>query len=418
MIKNYLKIAFKVLLRRKFFTFISLFGISFTLVVLMVVAALFDHVFAPFPPETRLDRTLNIYWAAASNKGEVHQFTGPGFAMLDRYARGLPHVEKFAIHSIPTSAISYKNGAQISSYLKTTEGDFWDIFNFNFLEGGPYSVDDVTRGNFVAVINEATRNKFFGNESALGKTIIADDQRFRVVGVVENVPIFRVTPFADIWVPITTSKTDNYRKEMLGLQMGTLLARSRTDFPAIKEEYRSRLARVKLEERGNENDTVTGCPETLFETFSRLLAGSVQNSVLKPPSGRLLAVLLILMILFMVLPTINLVNINVSRIRERASEIGVRKAFGATSRTLVGQFVTENLVLTLLGGLVGFVLSPVILQLLTGSGLIKYAHFQMNYRIFFTGLVIALFFGVFSGVYPAWKMSRLHPVEALRGRSL
>ena len=418
MIKNYLKIAFKVLLRRKFFTFISLFGISFTLVVLMVVASLLDHVFAPFPPETKLDRTLNIYWVAASNKGEVHQLTIPGYAMLDRYARGLPNVEKIAIHSFPSSASSYKDGVQISSYMKTTDGDFWNIFSFNFLEGSPYSIDDVKRGQFVAVINEATRNKFFGNESAVGKMIIVDDQRFHVVGVVENVPSFRVTPFADIWVPITTSKTDNYRKEMLGLQMGTLLARSRSDFPAIKEEYRSRLARVKLEERGNENDTVTGCPETLFETFSRFLSGNLQRAILNPPTGRLWAAMLTLMILFMLLPTINLVNINVSRIRERASEIGVRKAFGATSRTLVGQFVTENVVLTLLGGLVGFVLSPLVLRALTESGLIKYARFQMNYRIFFTGLLIAFFFGLFSGVYPAWKMSRLHPVEALRGRSL
>jgi putative ABC transport system permease protein len=418
MIKNYLKIAFKVLLRRKFFTFISLFGISFTLVVLMVVAALFDHVFAPFPPETKLDRTLNIYWAATSKNGEVHQLTGPGYALLDRYARSLPNVEKFAIHSYPSSAISYKEGAKISSYMKNTDGDFWDIFNFNFLEGGPYSLDDVKRGHFVAVINEATRNKFFGIDPAVGKTIIVDDQRFRVVGVVENVPIFRVTPFADIWVPITTSKTDIYRKEMLGLQMGSLLARSKKDLPAIKEEYRSRLARVKLEIRGNENDTVTGSAETLFDTFSRFLAGSIQKSVLNPPTGRLWAVMLTMMILFMLLPTINLVNINVSRIRERASEIGVRKAFGATSRTLVGQFVTENVVLTLLGGLVGFVLSPLVLRVVTESGLIKYAHFQMNYRIFFTGLLIALFFGLFSGVYPAWKMSRLHPVEALRGRSL
>ncbi len=51
-------------------------------------------------------------------------------------------------------------------------------------------------------------------------------------------------------------------------------------------------------------------------------------------------------LLFMLLPTVNLVNLNVSRIMERASEIGVRKAFGASSRTLVGQFVVENLVLT------------------------------------------------------------------------
>jgi putative ABC transport system permease protein len=418
MLKNYIKIAFKVLMRRKFFTFISLFGISFTLVVLMVVAALFDHVFGSFPPESKLDRTLTIYWAAASKDGEIHQFTGPGYAMLDRYGRGLPDVEKFAIHTIPSSAISYKDGVQISSYMKTTDGDFWDIFNFNFLEGGPYTSDDVKRGSSVAVINEATRSKFFGTSSAVGKTILADDQRFRVVGVVENVPIFRVTPFADIWVPVTTSKTDSYRKEMLGLQMGTLLARSRAAFPAIKDEYRSRLARVKLAESGNDNDTVTGCPETLFETFSRLLAGSIQKSVINPPTGRLWALMFTLMILFMLLPTINLVNINISRIRERASEIGVRKAFGATSKTLVGQFVTENVLLTLLGGLIGFALSQFVLQSLTASGLLKYAHFQMNYRIFFVGLLIAVFFGLFSGVYPAWRMSRLHPVEALRGRSL
>ena len=59
----------------------------------------------------------------------------------------------------------------------------------------------------------------------------------------------------------------------------------------------------------------------------------------------------------MLLPTLNLVNINISRIMERASEIGVRKAFGASSRTLVGQFVVENIILTLVGGAFGLVLS-------------------------------------------------------------
>ena len=58
MLKNYIKIAYKVFLRRKFFTFISLFAISFTLIVLMVAVAFFDHIFGPLPPETRLDRTL------------------------------------------------------------------------------------------------------------------------------------------------------------------------------------------------------------------------------------------------------------------------------------------------------------------------------------------------------------------------
>jgi putative ABC transport system permease protein len=70
---------------------------------------------------------------------------------------------------------------------------------------------------------------------------------------------------------------------------------------------------------------------------------------------------------------VNLINLNTSRILERASEIGVRKAFGRSSWTLVGQFIVENLVLTLVGAAVGFVLAGWLLGLLNGSGLIEYA---------------------------------------------
>ena len=123
------------------------------------------------------------------------------------------------------------------------------------------------------------------------------------------------------------------------------------------------------------------------------------------------------MLLFSLLPAVNLVNLNMSRIMERASEIGVRKAFGASSRTLVGQFVVENLVLTLIGGAAGFLLSALVLRALNTSGLIPYAHFTINVRVFLYGLGLAVFFGLLSGVYPAWRMSRLHPVQALKGAS-
>ena len=76
--------------------------------------------------------------------------------------------------------------------------------------------------------------------------------------------------------------------------------------------------------------------------------------------------------------------------------------------------VIENVILTLVGGIAGFVLSYFVLNILNSSGLIPYADFHLNFRIFIYGLLITLFFGLFSGVYPAWKMSRMHPVEALR----
>jgi putative ABC transport system permease protein len=119
-----------------------------------------------------------------------------------------------------------------------------------------------------------------------------------------------------------------------------------------------------------------------------------------------------------VLPSLNLININLSRILERSSEIGVRKAFGASSWTLVVQFVVENVVLTLIGSLIGLALAVPVLAALNASGVIAYAQLSLNFRIFFQGLALAFFFGLLSGVYPAWRMSRFHPVYALKGGSL
>ena len=99
-------------------------------------------------------------------------------------------------------------------------------------------------------------------------------------------------------------------------------------------------------------------------------------------------------LLFITLPTVNLVNINISRILERASEIGVRKAFGAPSRTLVAQFVVENVILTLIGGAIGLVLSALVLRGLNRSGFIAHSAFTINVRVFACAVVLAIVFGL------------------------
>lgn len=411
MLRSYIKVAFKVFLRRKFFTAISLFGISFTLLVLMVATAMLDYAFAPFPPEVHQDRTVGVFHAEMS--GPDSRWTEfAGYRLLDRYARDLPGAERLSIFSSTRTVYSYPNGQKIKSSLKGTDADFWKILEFRFLEGGPYGEPDVAEARFVAVIDETTRQKFFGGASAVGRTIEADGQRFQVMGVVPDVPILRQIPFADIWVPYTTAKSDDYRRQMMGGFLAIVLARSRDAIPAIQAEFRSRLKRWESPDP-KEYDKMIAPLETPFETVARLIFGRRDEEVSHPE--RLWAALVLLAALFMLLPVINLVNLNVSRILERASEIGVRKAFGASSHTLVGQFVVENVLLTLAGGALGLVLSVFVLDGLTASGLIQYAHFRLNFRIFAYGLALALLFGVVSGVYPAWRMSRLNPVEALRG---
>lgn len=416
MIKNYLKVALKVLARRKFFTFISLFGISLTLLVLMVATALLDHSLAPHAPETRSDRTLGVYLISMEGPN-VAMNTNPGYAFLDRYVRplaALPAVEKVAIVSTAQPVVSYPGGRKIESKLRRADGELWQILDFEFLEGGPFTAEDERNANFVAVINETTRQRFFDGKPALGKTIEADGQRFRIVGVVPDVPVLRLSSYADLWVPISTTKSSSYKDRWMGEFIGLILARSRADLPAVKAELEARRREAERHLPDPKTfKTLHANADTLFEAAVRQIAPGDTSEI---PFGRVWAVLFLLMLLFMLLPTLNLVNINLSRILDRASEIGVRKAFGASSRTLVGQFVVENVVLTLIGAAVGFVLASLVLGALNASGLIAYARLELNYRIFLYGLALALFFGVLSGVYPAWRMSKLHPVQALRGR--
>ena len=89
MLKHYLTLALKVLWRRKFFTFISLFGISFTLMVLTVITAMFDHAFGPGAPEPRLNRTLFADHAVMYGPHSTWS-SSAGFKLFDKYARNLP----------------------------------------------------------------------------------------------------------------------------------------------------------------------------------------------------------------------------------------------------------------------------------------------------------------------------------------
>ena len=122
-------------------------------------------------------------------------------------------------------------------------------------------------------------------------------------------------------------------------------------------------------------------------------------------------------LLFMLLPALNLVNINVSRTLERSAEIGVRKAFGATAGALVGQFLMENIFLTLLGGVLGLGLAGGALALLNESHFLPYSTYALNGRVFAVALGVVVVFGLLSGAYPAYKMSKLQAVKALKGEN-
>ena len=183
MFRNYFKMAWKVLSRRKFFTFVSLFGIAFTMTTLLIAVAIADNFLAPSYPETQLNRMLvlqEIYMFG--DRGGIH--AGPGFKFADRYARDLPGVERMSIYSRSGTASAFLDGRKLVFERRFADAEFWRIMQFDFLEGSAFTEQDDRLANRVAVIDDGARRRFFGEQAALGRSIELDGVEFRVMGVV------------------------------------------------------------------------------------------------------------------------------------------------------------------------------------------------------------------------------------------
>ena len=412
MLKNYFKIAIAVLKRRKFFTFISLFGISFTLTILIVLTAFVDNILSPNYPEVNRDRSLYITALRQKDLKHQGQMTSPAsFYYLDHYVSTLKTPDKVAISSLFTATNTYVNNKKLVINLKYTNDDFWQVMQFDFIEGKPYTVQQIQNGERVAVISEDTRNSYFGNVPAVGKYIEADNVQYRVCGVVKSVPVTMLLSYADLYVPYTVSKTDYKQRTLNGSYTAVILAKSKEDLPKIQAEYAAVVAKIKPDNK--DFDVFVSVADPYLTSYLRSTPlGDDEDG----GTGTVMIVVVIFVLLFMLLPTLNLININISRIMERSSEIGVRKAFGASGITLVGQFIVENIILTFLGCVIGLFFSFIILQIINSSNLIPNIHLTINFTVLIISIVACLVFGFISGVYPAWRMSRLQVVTALKAQ--
>jgi putative ABC transport system permease protein len=304
----------------------------------------------------------------------------------------------------------YRGDRVVELMMRRTDAEYWKILDFTVLDGRLPSDEDVARGRFVAVLNQSTAKKLFGESRAVGQPLDIGGQGFTVIGVVRDE--IHVNAFADLWVPVSTEPASDYRTQMWGDYSALFLARSEAQLPEIQREVARLATTVKFDDP-KEYNTAYFWADGKLDFFARQLLGTHRQA----DSGAwlLLAVIGTLMLLFMALPALNLINLNTGRILERSSEIGVRKAFGASSRQLVWQFVVENVLLCVVGGALGLLFAKGALVWLERSGLIPYLRVDLDFAVFGWGLLLAIVFGLLSGVIPAWKMSRLHPVQALKG---
>jgi len=410
MFGNYLKMAWKVLRRRRFFTFVSLFGIGFTLTALLTVVSIVDHHLAPSYPETELDKMLLLNRMMMFGDRSTWS-SGPGYEFIERYGRDLPGVERMTVFTRGYQPICFKDGRKLVFDARGVDAEYWRVMRFAFLEGAPFGVDEDSGAERVAVISDATRRRLFDDAPALGRPIELDGTAYTVVGVVKDVPYYRMSAAADIWIPLKCVTIARFFDSMIGRGEVIYLLEDGVAPAEVQAAFRERLARVEFE-HPDRYHTIVGLPMTRLEEAS----GDFLNlDVGESAPRRLVLFVLLAALAFMALPAINLININLSRIYERSTEIGVRKAFGASGRQLVVQFIVENVVLCLIGGAIGLIGALAVLKLAALAPQTPYMTISLNWRILVAGISLATIFGLLSGVWPAWKMARQHPVTALRG---
>lgn len=416
MLRNYLLTAWKVFLRRKFFTFINLFGISLTLTVIIVSVRIAENHLYPKGPEKDNQHYVVISHLTLTNdKQSNRQSSYPGFKFMNDYVYSLKTPEIISAFTKVNKISNYDQGIKIEYSLRRTDANYWQILQFDFSHGLAYSQEQFEYGRFVAVINQKTALQYFDKINVVGEFINVANQRFEIIGVVKNVPRTEVYSYADIWVPYTTFPTTSYRSKIMG-RFAALLYHSNSDkLNDISLEFIHKIKNqfVTVDEADIRLNKAFSHADDTLQALARDIFGdklSFEDYV-----QTLIAAASLLSFLFMLLPSINMVNLSVSRTMERASEIGVRKAFGASTLQLVGQFMIENVLLTLIGGVLALFFSTFILASIEMSGIVPYVEFDFNLKVFFASLFMILVFSLISGVYPAFKMARLNPVLALKG---
>ncbi len=439
MLINYFKLALKVLNRRKFFTFISLFGISLTLMILMIIAAFLDNELGAHAPvsnihqlafiksviksKVQLDTTytydttyvnqtmvLDSTVSTRERRPSVSQ-SSASFHLLDTYFRDLSHVENYTFYAAIATFDVFVGNKKLPLSGIYTDHQYWQVFDFTFLEGGPYLKASIENQEQVVVISEETRRSYFGSdEEVVGKNIKLETKNYKIVGVVKNVNNSRSFVRSDVYLPYTHARsvllTD---KDVLGSFEGAFLAEKKSHLESIKSEIVSKALRIQLPT--NDYNLVEVEPNTYTEGYAQNIhyhedASKSEWYALLTLGG--------LLGLFILLPTLNLINVNVTRILERSSEIGVRKSFGATEGNLLFQFVFENIILTFLGGILGFFLAYFMIDLINDTNALFEIKLSFKTSTFFYSFFICLLFGIVSGLIPAWRMSKLNIVTALK----
>lgn len=407
MLQNYFKIAFRNFFRNKFFSIINISGLAVGLAVFMLIMLWVQNELSYDSFHKDKERIAAVMTNMKFENGETQTFPAVPILMASTLQKDIPSVEYAAASSWGDQRQFAYGEKKFAEYGLYVSPEFLKVFSFPFVKG-----DATTALNepHTVLLTEKLAQKYFGSEDPIGKTItIEQNTPYKVTGVLKDVPDNATLSF-DFLMPV---------KDYVEFTMGGVES---WDVPNMR-------AYIKLKEGAD------------FNTFNKSFAGILAKYTAKFPNatnfawqlkdwylrfdfkdgkyaggGRITYVkmFIVIAIFILLLACINFMNLSTARATQRAKEVGVRKAIGAAKSSLVNQFMSESVLLSLLSGIIAVVLVVLVLPSFNTAFRKHISIDFTNANNIITFCSIIIITGLLAGAYPALVLSRFKPVTVFK----
>jgi putative ABC transport system permease protein len=430
MLRNYITIALRNLLRNRYFTAINILGLAIGLGSCILIFSYVKHQLSFDKDHPHADRTYRVNQTAIwTPAGGIMSSTSLPLAYTLK--NEFPEVEDVTrINTIMSQLVRYDAGdGEVTSFYETeilaADSNFFSFFAFPLIEGDP---ETALHGVNKVVLSQEAARKFFGNEPALGKTLLIGDERIpiEVSGVTAKQPTNVHFHFDYLLSMYTNPAIREFEWNWIWTQVVTYVRlKPGTDAVALEKKFESLASRfiaptfarfgINYEDFIRDKDGWNFYLQPLREVH--LYSSRIGNRLGTTGDIRYVYIFSAVGVFVMLLAIINFVNLATARAGSRGKEIGVKKVLGARRSAMVTQFQMESIVLTLLAGILSLGIVELLrLAVARGLGLeIPFLSVWGTDALWFFPLLV-LGVGMLAGAYPAFYLTNLEPVRVLKGK--
>ena len=419
MLRNYLTIAVRNLLRHKGYSAINVLGLAIGMASCVLILLYVQDELAYDQHHEKKDRIYRIAESATITGRSIEAaVTPPSWAPV--LARDYPEIERYTRIKPPGSRwlIRYEENRFYERYFIFADSSVFDIFTIPLVQGNPATalVEPHT-----VVVSESMAGKYFGDENPIGKVITGDDlYEFTVTGIMRDMPRNSHFHFDFLASFATLAPNQLYYSDPDDIQNGGfnhdlytyLLLRE----GATREEMESRFRPFLDKYLGEVLQSAGIEANPYLQPLTDIYLHSNIEAELRPNSDiRYVYIFTSLAVFILVIACVNFMNLSTARSARRAQEVGIRKVLGAQRIQLIRQFIGESVLLSLIALAIALGLVHLLLpqfNLLSGKDLV------MDYGSAWLVPALAaitLLVGFAAGGYPAFLLSSFRPVAVLTG---